>query len=94
MLHEAHDAEDLVLELLRRAVDVGVVLGEVAHAEEAVQHAAHLVAVHLAELGRRASAGRGTSAGGSCRSSRPPGQFMGFTAYGFPSIVVKYMLSL
>ena len=44
-------AADLVLELLGRAVDVGVVLGEVAHAEEAVQHAAHLVAVHLAQLG-------------------------------------------
>ena len=44
-------AADLVLELLRRAVDVGVVLREVAHAEEAVQDAAHLVAVHLAELG-------------------------------------------
>ena len=42
---------DLVLELLGGAEDVGVVLGEVAHPEEAVQHAAHLVAVHLAELG-------------------------------------------
>ena len=51
LVHEAHDAADLVFELLRRAVDVRVVLREVAHAEEAVEHAAHLVAVHLAELG-------------------------------------------
>ncbi len=51
MVHEADHAEHLVLELLRGAVDVRVVLGEVAHAEEAVQHAAHLVAVHAAELG-------------------------------------------
>ncbi len=51
VLHEAHHAEHLVFELLGGAVDVRVVLGEVAHAEEAVQHAAHLVAVHAAELG-------------------------------------------
>ncbi len=51
MLHEADDPEHLLLELLGGAVDVRVVLGEVAHAEEAVQHAAHLVAVHAAELG-------------------------------------------
>ena len=51
VLHEADDAEHLFFELLGGAVDVRVVLGEVAHAEEAVQHAAHLVAVHAAELG-------------------------------------------
>ena len=51
MQHEVDHAADLVLELLRGAVDVGVVLGEVAHAEEAVQHAGHLVAMHLTELG-------------------------------------------
>jgi len=45
------DAADLVFDLLEGAEDVGVVLGEVAHPEEAVQHAAHLVAVDLAELG-------------------------------------------
>ena len=51
MLHEAHHPEDLFFELLGGAVDVRVVLREVAHAEQAVQHAAHLVAVHAAELG-------------------------------------------
>jgi len=50
-VHQTNDPEDLVLELVGRAVDVGVVLGEVAHAEEAVEDAAHLVTVHLAELG-------------------------------------------
>ena len=50
-MHEAHDAADLFLELLGRAVDVRVVLREVAHAEQAVEHAAHLVTVHLTELG-------------------------------------------
>ena len=51
MQHEVEHAAHLVLELLGGAVDVGVVLGEVAHAEEPVQHAGELVAVHLAELG-------------------------------------------
>ena len=50
VLHEADDAEHLFFELLGGAVDVRVVLGEVAHAEEAVQHAAHLVAVDTAQL--------------------------------------------
>src|SRR5450759_1683889 len=51
VVHEAYDAADLVFELLGGAVDVRVVLGEVAHAEEAVKHAAHLVPVNAAELG-------------------------------------------
>ena len=48
---EVEDPQDLGLDLLGRAEDVGVVLGEAAHAEQAVQGAAALVAVDGAELG-------------------------------------------
>ena len=42
---------DLVLDLLRSAEDVGVVLRDVADAQQAVQRAARLVAVHEPRLG-------------------------------------------
>ena len=84
---------DLVLNLLGGAEDVGVVLGEVAHAEEAVQHAGELVAVDQAELGH---AQRQVAVAVPARlvDEQPPGQFIGLTAYGCPSISVKYMFSL
>ena len=54
-------------ELLGGAVDVRVVLGEVAHAEQAVQHATHLVAVDTAQLCHAQRQVTVASAGGSCR---------------------------
>ena len=42
---------DLVFDLVGRAEDVGVVLGEAAHAQQAVHGAGALVAVDVAELG-------------------------------------------
>ena len=48
---EVEHAQDLVLELVGAAEDVRVVLGEAAHAHEAVQHARALEAVDGAELG-------------------------------------------
>ena len=48
--HEGEQAGELVLHLLAGAVDVGVVLGEAAHAGQAVDLAGLLVAVHGAEL--------------------------------------------
>ncbi len=48
---EAKDFEDLVVDLLRGADDVRVVLREAAHAQETVQDAGLLVAVHGAQLG-------------------------------------------
>ena len=46
-------ATDSVGDLLLGAEDMRVVLGEGAHAHQAVQRARGLVAVHLAELGQR-----------------------------------------
>ena len=43
-------AADLLLDLLLGAEDVRVVLGEVAHAQQPVQHAGGLVAVQQARL--------------------------------------------
>ena len=48
---ELQNAADLVLDLLGAAEDVGVVLGEAAHAHEAVKDTAALVAVDGAQLG-------------------------------------------
>ena len=48
--HEVEDADDLRLELVRAAEEVRVVLGEAAHAHEAVQHARALEAVDGAQL--------------------------------------------
>ena len=48
---EVQAASDLVLDLVLGAEDVGVVLDEVAHAQQAVQRAARLVAVQEAGLG-------------------------------------------
>ena len=50
-LGEVEAAEDLVLDLLAGAEDVGVVLGDVPDAEEAVQRARQLVAVQRRRLG-------------------------------------------
>ena len=47
---EVEAADDLVLDLLLGAEDVGVVLGEGAHPQQAVQHPAGLVAVDQAGL--------------------------------------------
>ena len=47
---ELQAVHDLVLHLLRRAEDVRVVLREPAHAEQSVQHARPLVAVHRAQF--------------------------------------------
>ena len=47
---KAHDAHDLVGELVGAHEQVRIVLVEAAHAEQAVQGAAHLVAVHRADL--------------------------------------------
>ena len=47
---ELQAVDDFVFDLLRRAEDVGVVLGEAAHADQAVQHAGALVAVDRAQL--------------------------------------------
>ena len=44
-------AANFVLNLLRAAEDMGVVLGEAAHPHQAMQHAAALVAVNRAQLG-------------------------------------------
>lgn len=44
------DAQNLAFQLLGRAKDVRVVLGELAHAQQAVQHAALFVAVHHAQF--------------------------------------------
>ncbi len=48
---KSQDPQDLGLDLVGRAEDVGVVLGEAADPEQAVQRAAPLVAVDGAELG-------------------------------------------
>ena len=48
--HQRHDGAAFGIHLRRRAVDVRIVLGEVAHAQQAVQRARGLVAMHLAEL--------------------------------------------
>ena len=48
---QVDDADDLRLDLGRHAVDMGIVLGELADPEQAVHHAAGLVPVHHAELG-------------------------------------------
>ena len=47
---EIGDRPDLGVELLRRAEDVGVVLGKLAHPHQAVQHARLFVAVNRAQL--------------------------------------------
>jgi hypothetical protein len=47
---EVQAAVDLVRDLLLRAEDVGVVLGDVADAQQPVQRPARLVAVHEARL--------------------------------------------
>jgi len=51
-LHQVYHPQELVLKLLRRAEDMRVVLGETAHAGQAVQLARLLVAVDRAELGQ------------------------------------------
>ena len=55
-LHHCESEIDAVLnflfDLLRHAEDVRVVLREAAHAQQAVQHAGALVAIHGAELGQ------------------------------------------
>ena len=48
---EVEAADHLLLDLLLGAEDVGVVLGDVPHPQQAVQRAARLVAVHEARLG-------------------------------------------
>ena len=52
------DLEDLLGDLLLGDEDVRVVLGEGAHAHQPVQRAGRLEAVHLAEFGDLATAGR------------------------------------
>ena len=47
---EFHAAHDFALNLLRRAEDVGVILGKAAHAQQTVHHAGTLVTVHRAQL--------------------------------------------
>ena len=49
--HEVQHAQDLRVELVGPAEEVGVVLGEAAHAHQPVQHAGALEAVDGAELG-------------------------------------------
>src|SRR5262249_51544093 len=64
-------AEDLVLDLLARDEDVRVVLGDDAHAGEAVERAGALVAVERRRLpvAGRGAAGRGTGPGPSGRAT-------------------------
>ncbi len=50
LVKQLHDVLDLVFELVGGHEDVGVVLGEAADAEHAVQRAAQLMAVHQAQL--------------------------------------------
>src|SRR5690242_19253398 len=47
---EFHAAHHFALNLLRRAEDVGVILGKAAHAQQAVHHAGTLVTVYRAQL--------------------------------------------
>src|SRR5579859_174284 len=47
---EFHAAHDFALNLLRRAEDVGIILGEAAHPQQAVHHARPLISVHRAQL--------------------------------------------
>ena len=47
---QVDDTEDLAFQLFGRAQDVGIVLGELAHTQQAVQGAALFVAVHHAQL--------------------------------------------
>ena len=58
---------DLVFDLFGGAEDVGVVLREAAHAEQAVHGAAAFVAIDVAEFGVALRAGRGSCAASSCR---------------------------
>src|ERR1700694_1044344 len=51
LVTEIEQAPDLCGHLFRRAENVGVVLGEAAHAHHPVQHAASLVPIHSPELG-------------------------------------------
>ena len=48
--HELQDPQDFAFHLLRHAQDMGIVLGELAHPGEAVQHPGTLVAQHRAQL--------------------------------------------
>ena len=50
LVDQVHDVGDLVGDLVGAHEDVRVVLGEAAHAEQAVQRAAQLVAVHQTQL--------------------------------------------
>ena len=70
-----------------------VVLREAAHAEQAVQRAGELVAVHKAQL---AHAQRQIAVGVrlDLYTSMPPGQFIGLMAKSSPSMTVVYMFCL
>ena len=57
------DRDALVFELLFGAEDVRIVLGEAAHAHQAVQRARRLIAVDAAEFGDPVAAGRDRTSG-------------------------------
>lgn len=90
---EVDHAHDLVGQLVGTHKQVSVVLVKAAHAEQAVQGAAQLVAVHQANLaGANGQLAIGMRLGGVHQHAAR--QFMGLMQYSSSSMTVEYMLSL